>query len=133
MEITCHCAYCMCVLHPYIIMLYTVYVLKFQTLFSFCSQIKCWFSGLEFTKWLSEYQTGKTLIRLLLQKQSDLGLHCFNFCLGVFQATSVRNFRTCTVHFTPKLRQPNGSVVVCLTRDRGAVGFSLTGTTVLCP
>ena len=25
-------------------------VLKFGTLFSFCSQIECWFSGLEFTK-----------------------------------------------------------------------------------
>ena len=35
-------------------------------------------SGLEFTKCLSEYQTGKTLIRLLLQKQSDLGLHCLS-------------------------------------------------------
>ena len=31
-----------------------VNVLKFGTLFSFCSQIKCWFSGLEFTKWMSE-------------------------------------------------------------------------------
>ena len=27
----------------------TVNVLNFQTLFSFCSQIKCWFSGLECT------------------------------------------------------------------------------------
>ena len=26
-----------------------------KTLFSFCSQIKCWLSGLEFTKCLSEY------------------------------------------------------------------------------
>ena len=26
----------------------TVTVLKFRTLFSFCYQIKCWFSGLEF-------------------------------------------------------------------------------------
>ena len=31
-----------------------VNVLKFQTLFSFCSQIKCRFSVLEFTKALSE-------------------------------------------------------------------------------
>ena len=38
-------------------------------------QIKCWFSGLEFTKCLSEKQTGKTLIKLLLQKQPDMGLH----------------------------------------------------------
>ena len=35
---------------------------------------KCWLSGLEFTKYLLEKQTGKALIRLLLQKQSDLGL-----------------------------------------------------------
>ena len=35
------------------------------------------------------------LIRLLLQSQSDLGLHCLSrpFC----QATSVQNFRTFTV------------------------------------
>ena len=52
-----------------------VNVLKFWTLFSFCSQIKCCLSGLEFIKCLAEWQTGKTLIRLLLQKQSDLGLH----------------------------------------------------------
>ena len=32
--------------------------------------------GLEFTKYLSECLTGKTLIRLLLQKQSGVGLHC---------------------------------------------------------
>ena len=31
-----------------------VNVLKFQTLFSFCSQIKCWLLELEVTKWLSE-------------------------------------------------------------------------------
>ena len=34
-------------------------------------------------------KTGKTLIRLLLQKQSDLGLHCLSRL--VWQATSVRN------------------------------------------
>ena len=32
----------------------TVNVLKFRTLYSFCSQLKCWHSGLEFTKCLSE-------------------------------------------------------------------------------
>ena len=32
----------------------TVNVLKFQTLSSFYFQIKCWLSGLEFTKCLSE-------------------------------------------------------------------------------
>ena len=32
----------------------TVNALKFRTLFSLCSQIKCWLSGLEVTKGLSE-------------------------------------------------------------------------------
>ena len=31
-----------------------VNVIKFQTLFSFYSQEKCWFLGLELTKWSSE-------------------------------------------------------------------------------
>ena len=31
------------------------------------------------------------------------------------------------------LRESSGSVVECLTRDRGAAGSSLTGVTVLCP
>ena len=44
-----------------------------EDFFSFCSHIKCWLSGLEVHKCLSEYQTGKTLIRLLSQKQADLG------------------------------------------------------------
>ena len=57
---------------------HTVNVLKFRTLFSFCSEIKCWFSGLKFTKCLSEKQTGETLIRLLLQEQSDLNLGCLS-------------------------------------------------------
>ena len=43
----------------------------------------------------------KTLIRLLLQKQSDLGLHCLTKSLG--QATSVQNFRAFTVCFNVKL------------------------------
>ena len=36
--------------------------------------VKCCLSGLQFTKANRE----KTLIRLLLQKQSDLGLHCLS-------------------------------------------------------
>ena len=35
-------------------------------------------SGLEFTKCMSAKQTGKRLIRLLLQKQSDLARHCLS-------------------------------------------------------
>ena len=33
----------------------------------------------------------------------------------------------------PLLREHSGSVIECLTRDRGAAGSSLTGITVLCP
>ena len=32
----------------------TIKELKFRTVFSFCSQLKCWFSGLKLTKCLSE-------------------------------------------------------------------------------
>ena len=32
-----------------------------------------------------------------------------------------------------KVRECSGSVVKCLTQDRGVVGSSLTGITVLCP
>ena len=45
----------------------TVNVLKFRTPCSFSSIKKCWLSGLEFTKCMSEWQTGKTLVRLLLR------------------------------------------------------------------
>ena len=50
-------------------------------------------SGLELGKCLSEKQTGTTEIRLLFQKQSDLGLPCFvkSFVAGNY---TVRNFRT---------------------------------------
>ena len=34
-------------------------------------------------------------VRLLLQKQSDLGLHCLS--RPFWQATSVQNFRTLTI------------------------------------
>ena len=73
----------------------TVNVLKFQTLFSFVSQIKCWLLSLKFTKCLYEWQTGKTLIRLLLQKQSDLGLHCMS--RPFWQTAVFPNFRTSNV------------------------------------
>ena len=68
----------------------TVNNLKFPTLFYFSSQINCWLSRLEFTKHLSEYQTEKTLIRQLLQKQSHLGLH--HLLLPFRQETSVGNY-----------------------------------------
>ena len=62
--------------------------------FSFFSQIKCWLSGLVAIKCLSKQQKGTTLSRLLLQKQSDLGLHCLSRPL--WQAPSVRYFRIFT-------------------------------------
>ena len=58
----------------------TVKDLKFQTLLSFCFCKNDGYqplSGLKLTKCLLEKQTGKSLIRLLLQKHSDVGLHCF--------------------------------------------------------
>ena len=69
---------------------YMVNVLKFRTLFSF--QIKSCSLGQKFAKCLWECQTGKTLTWLLLQKQSDLGLHCLSRPFRY--ATSVQNFRT---------------------------------------
>ena len=47
---------------------------------------------LELTNCLSEYQTGKTLIRLLPQKQSDLGLP--SLYRPFWQGSSVLKFRT---------------------------------------
>ena len=61
-----------------------VNVLKFRTLFYFCSQIKCLLSWLKFTKCLSISKTGK--------KQSDLGLRCLSRLFA--QTTSGHNFRT---------------------------------------
>ena len=63
---------------------------KLRKFFSFYSQIKCWLSGQEFTKCLPEEQSGKTKIRLLLQKQSDLGLPCLSRPFR--QATSIGNY-----------------------------------------
>ena len=41
----------------------------------------------------------------------------------------------CTIYYysLAVLREHSGSVVECLTRDRGATGSSLTGVTALCP
>ena len=44
---------------------------------------------------MSEWQTGKTLFRLLRQKQSVLSMSCLSRLF--WHATSVRNFRTFTV------------------------------------
>ena len=42
-----------------------------------------------------EWQTVETLIKLLLQEQSDLGLHCLHISFG--RNFGVRNFRTFVV------------------------------------
>ena len=73
-----------------------VNVLNFKPFISFGSQIKSWLFGLKFTKYLQNSKTGKTLIKLLLQKQSDLGLH--HFSIPFWRAKSVQSFRTFTVH-----------------------------------
>ena len=72
-----------------------VKVLKFRTISSFCSQIKCSLTWLGFIKGLAEKQASKTLIWLLLQKQSDLDMHCLY--RPFWQATSVGIFWTTTV------------------------------------
>ena len=60
-----------------------VHVLKFWTLYSIISGLSCAFFFLQlFLKMLSGMAKMVTLIRPLLQKQSDLGLHCLHmpFC-----------------------------------------------------
>ena len=64
---------------------------KISNNFSFCSQIKGLLRAGIHKILIIEYQTGKTLIRLLPGKQSDLGLHCL--FRHFKQTTSVQNFR----------------------------------------
>ena len=49
---------------------------------------------------ITNRESGMTMIRLHLQKQSNIGLHCLSRPL--WQATSVRNFRTSTVYILKK-------------------------------
>ena len=53
------------------------------------------------------------MIRLLLQKQSDLGMHCLP--RSFWQATSVQNFRTFTVLIGNE----------CFCEQKSSVGFHL--------
>ena len=69
--------------------MYIVNILKFGTL-PFLFSNKMLVIRVEIHKCRSEYQTGKTLIRLVLQNQSDLGMPYLSWPFG--QATSVRNF-----------------------------------------
>ena len=72
-------------------------------------------------------------------KQSDQGLHCLS--RPFLQATTVSKFLNIYhiyhshfyVAIGKKSWERSGSVVECLTRDRRAVGSSLTGVTALCP
>ena len=64
-----------------------VNVLNFEKLFLFCSHIKCSLSRLEFTKCLSEKQTGKTLIRYGFFRSGLIRV--YPVCQGLWQATSV--------------------------------------------
>ena len=61
----------------------------------FCFQIKYWVTRVITPKNLSEKQTGKMLIRLILQKQSNLGLSCLSRLS--WQATTVPNLSIFTV------------------------------------
>ena len=56
-------------------------LLKFQTVFSFRSKLKCWLSRMEFTKYL----------RIENREDPDLGLHCLSRTF--WQATCVKIFR----------------------------------------
>ena len=49
--------------------------LNVQTLFSFCSQLKCWLSRLELTNVCQNSKQGRP-DQTVLQKQSNLGLQC---------------------------------------------------------
>ena len=69
---------------------------KISNHLSFCSQIKCGLLVLELTKCLSEYITGKTMIKVLLKKQFVLGLCCLS--RPFLQAVGARNFRTSSVY-----------------------------------
>ena len=56
--------------------------------------------------------------------------------VSIFPSLDARQKQTGTIvvnDFVCKSRERSGSVVECLTRDRGAAGSSLTGVTVLCP
>ena len=64
-------------------------------------------------------------------KYSYVSDHNFHFLSYRYKAkSSDKNFH---VNITEFLMEHSGSVVECLTRDRGAAGSSLTGVSVLCP
>ena len=54
-------------------------------------------------------------------------------CKGYQQTTKVAASKGRVGKILKAYWERSGSVVECLTRDRGAAGFSLTGVTALCP
>ena len=73
-----------------------VNVLKFRTLISFCSSNKMLVFRARIYKFLVRVANREDPVRLLLQKQSDLGLpYLFR---PFWQVASFRNFRAFTVH-----------------------------------
>ena len=85
----------------------------------------------------SVLKTVRVLIRWLHEKPADLDLHCFQINdKSGFSRTRVKNENSLTSVSLTSLTlkwEHSGLVVVCLTRDRGAAGLSLTCVTVLCP
>ena len=70
------------------------------------------------------------------EAQNNSNLHNSKKTLKVKQpalSSSTRLKRDSTTFYGRGHREHSGSVVECLTRDRGAVGMSLTSVTVLCP
>ena len=59
-------------------------------------------------------------------------LHCVLSILWIIFVIYVSRL-SCFLVCTSCGRERSGSVVECLTRDRGAAGSSLTGVTALCP
>ena len=82
----------------------TVTVLKFRTLYSILFRLKFCFLCICLLKCLVEWQTVNTQIRLLLQEQSDLGLHCLHMafcqklwyskCLDIYHTLNILKFNT---------------------------------------
>ena len=72
---------------------------------------------------LSEKKTGKTQIKLFLQKQSDLGVPCLSRLL--WQATTVRNFRPSTIlhHLHMQYYELNGKTKLLYTQGKKNKNF----------
>ena len=90
----------------------TVNVLKILNTFPFLFSNKMFAFRAGIHKMFVRIQTGKTLISLLLQKQSDLGLTCLS--RPFWLATSVPNFRTFTVRIHAGIRKQRLCIISCM-------------------